>query len=138
MPHIRVFFCFQLNAGILKAVEIRMDIEIRADLKCSVFPNNQLFKSDNGKDPPQAINNIVDDFVWRIEFIIWADNFCQRIDRKFLFVIQNEIRQEQVSLVRFDILSSQCSLGADDLHTSKEIDMDILRIIFGGFCSCPN
>ena len=25
MPHIRVFFCFQLNAGILKAVEIRMD-----------------------------------------------------------------------------------------------------------------
>lgn len=53
-------------------------------------------------------------------------------------MIQNEIRQEQVALVRFDILSSQCSLGADDLHTSKEIDMDILRIIFGGFCSCPN
>ena len=72
-----------------------MDIEIWADLKCSVFPNNQLFKSDNGKGSPQAINNIVDDFVWRIEFIIWADNFCQRIDRKFLFVIQNEIRQEQ-------------------------------------------
>ena len=90
-----------------------MDIEIRADLKCSVFPNNQLFKSDNGKGSPQAINNIVDDFVWRIEFIIWADNFCQRIDRKFLFVIQNEIRQEQVALVRFDILSSQCSLGAE-------------------------
>lgn len=122
MTHIWFFFCFKLNAGTFKTVEVRMDIEIRADLKCSVFPNNQLFKSDNGKGPPQAINNIVDDFVWRIEFIIWADNFCQRIDRKFLFVIQNEIRQEQVALVRFDILSSQCSLGADDLHTSKEID----------------
>ena len=32
MPHIRVFFCFQLNAGILKAVEIRMDIEVGIDL----------------------------------------------------------------------------------------------------------
>ena len=40
-----------------------MDIEIRADLKCSVFPNNQLFKSDDGKSTPQAVNDIIDDLI---------------------------------------------------------------------------
>ena len=63
MTHIWFFFCFKLNAGTFKTVEVRMDIEIRADLKCSVFPNNQLFKSDNGKGPPQAVNDIIDDLI---------------------------------------------------------------------------
>lgn len=104
MPHIRVFFCFQLNAGILKAVEIRMDIEVGIDLEYTILPDDQLVEPDDGKSTPQAVNDIIDDLIWRIEFIIWADNFCQRTDRKFLFVIQNEIRQEQVALVRFDSL----------------------------------
>ena len=52
MPHIRVFFCFQLNAGILKAVEIRMDIEVGIDLECTILPDDQLVEPDDGKSMP--------------------------------------------------------------------------------------
>ena len=51
-------------------------------------------------------------------------------------MIQNEICQEQVALVRFNIFSGQCPFGADNLHAAKEINMDVLRIVFGGFCCC--
>lgn len=57
MPHIRVFFCFQLNAGILKAVEIRMDIEVGIDLECTILPDDQLVEPDDGKSTPQAVND---------------------------------------------------------------------------------
>ena len=57
MPHIRVFFCFQLNAGILKAVEIRMDIEVGIDLECIILPDDQFVEPDDGKSTPQAVND---------------------------------------------------------------------------------
>lgn len=49
-------------------------------------------------------------------------------------MVQDKICQEQVALVRFDIFSGQRSFWSDDLHTAKEIDMDVLRIVLGGFC----
>ena len=136
MPHIRVFFCFQLNAGILKTVEIRMDIEVGIDLECTILPDDQFVEPDDGKSTPQAVNDIIDDLIWRIEFVVWADDLCQCVNREILFVVQNEICQERVSLVRFNIFSGQCPFGADDLHATKEIDMDVLRIVLGGFCCC--
>ena len=48
---------------------------------------------------------------------------------EILFVVQNEICQEQMALIRFNIFSSQCPFGADDLHATKEINMDVLRIV---------
>ncbi len=74
-----------------------------------------------------AIN--IDDLIWRIEFVVWADNLCQCVNREILFVVQNEICQEQIALIRFNIFSSQCPFGADDLHATKEINMDVLRIV---------
>ena len=136
MPHIRVFFCFQLNAGILKAVEIRMDIEVGIDLECIILPDDQFVEPDDGKSTPQAVNDIIDDLIWRIEFVVWADDLCQCVNREILFVVQNEICQKQVALIRFNIFSGQCPFGADDLHAAKEIDMDVFRIVFGGFCCC--
>lgn len=49
-------------------------------------------------------------------------------------MVQDKICQEQVALVRFDIFSGQRSFWSDDLHTAKEIDMDVLQIVLGGFC----
>ena len=100
MPHIRVFFCFQSNAGILKAVKIRMDIKVGIDLECTILSDDQLVESDDGKSTPQTVNDIVNDLIWRIEFVVWADDLCQCVNREILFVIQNEICQEQVALVR--------------------------------------
>ena len=91
MPHIRVFFCFQLNAGILKAVEIRMDIEVGIDLECTILPDDQLVEPDDGKSTPQAVNDIIDDLIWRIEFVVWTDDLCQCVNSEILFVVQNEI-----------------------------------------------
>ena len=105
MPHIRVFFCFQLNAGILKAVEIRMDIEVGIDLECTILPDDQLVEPDDGKSTPQAVNDIIDDLIWRIEFVVWTDDLCQCVNSEILFVVQNEICQKQVALVRFNIFS---------------------------------
>ena len=122
MPHIRVFFCFQLNAGILKAVEIRMDIEVGIDLECTILPDDQLVEPDDGKSTPQAVNDIIDDLIWRIEFVVWTDDLCQCVNSGILFVVQNEICQKQVALVRFNIFSGQCPFGADDLHAAKEIN----------------
>ena len=59
MPHIRVFFCFQLNAGILKAVKIRMDIKVGIDLECTILSDDQLVESDDGKSTPQTVNDSV-------------------------------------------------------------------------------
>ena len=84
MPHIRVFFCFQLNAGILKAVEIRMDIEVGIDLECTILPDDQLIEPDDGKSTPQAVNDIIDDLIWRIEFVVWADDLCQCVNSGIL------------------------------------------------------
>ena len=94
MPHIRVFFCFQLNAGILKAVEIRMDIEVGIDLECTILPDDQLVEPDDGKSTPQAVNDIIDDLIWRIEFVVWTDDLCQCVNSGILFVVQNEICQK--------------------------------------------
>lgn len=87
MPHIRVFFCFQLNAGILKAVEIRMDIEVGIDLECTILPDDQLVEPDDGKSTPQAVNDIIDDLIWRIEFVVWTDDLCQCVNSEILLDI---------------------------------------------------
>ena len=116
-------------AGILKAVEIRMDIEVGIDLECTILPDDQLVEPDDGKSTPQAVNDIIDDLIWRIEFVVWTDDLCQCVNREILFVVQNEICQKQVALIRFNIFSGQCPFGADDLHAAKEINMDVLRIV---------
>ena len=115
--------------GILKAVEIRMDIEVGIDLECTILPDDQLVEPDDGKSTPQAVNDIIDDLIWRIEFVVWTDDLCQCVNSGILFVVQNEICQKQVALVRFNIFSGQCPFGADDLHATKEINMDVLRIV---------
>jgi len=111
-------------------------IEVGIDLECTILPDDQLVEPDDGKSTPQAVNDIIDDLIWRIEFVVWADDLCQCVNREILFVVQNEICQKQVALVRFNIFSGQCPFGADDLHAAKEIDMDVLRIVFGGLCCC--
>ena len=106
-----------------------MDIEVGIDLECTVLPDDQLIEPDDGKSTPQAVNDIIDDLIWRIEFVVWTDDLCQCVNSGILFVVQNEICQKQVALVRFNILSGQCPFGADDLHATKEINMDVLRIV---------
>ena len=87
-----------------------MDIIVGIDLECTVLTDDQLVKADNRKGTPQAVNDIVDNLIRRIEFIVWADDLCQRVNGEILFVIQNEICQEQVALIRLDIFSGQRSL----------------------------
>lgn len=113
-----------------------MDIEVGIDLECTILPDDQLVEPDDGKSTPQAVNDIIDDLIWRIEFVVWTDDLCQCVNSEILFVVQNEICQKQVALIRFNIFSGQCPFGADDLHAAKEIDMDVFWIVFGGFCCC--
>ena len=87
-----------------------MDIIVGIDLECTVLTDDQLVKADNRKGTPQAVNDIVDNLIRRIEFIVWADDLCQRVNGEILFVIQNEICQEQVALIRLDIFYGQRSL----------------------------
>ena len=87
-----------------------MNIIVRIDLECAVLADDQLVEADDRKSTPQAVNDIVDNLIRRIEFVVWADDLCQRVNGEILFVVQNEICQEQVALVRFDIFSGQRSL----------------------------
>lgn len=121
MPHIRVFFCFQLNAGTLKAVEIRMDIEVGIDLECTILPDDQLVEPDDGKSTPQAVNDIIDDLIWRIEFVVWADDLCQCVNREILFVIQNEICQEQVEGAKQSRTNSFSSRTPASIRSSRQV-----------------
>jgi hypothetical protein len=74
MTHVWFFFGFQLDAGAFKAVKIRMDIKVGIYLEGTILPDDQLVEADNGKSTPQAVNDIVDDLIWRIEFVVWAND----------------------------------------------------------------
>ena len=73
-----------------------MDIKVGIDLECTILSDDQLVESDDGKSTPQTVNDIVNNLIWRIEFVVWADDLCQCVNREILFVVQNEICQEQV------------------------------------------
>ena len=62
-----------------------MNIIVGIDLECTVLADDQLVESDDGKSTPQTVNDIVDDLIWRIEFIAWADDLCQRVNGEILF-----------------------------------------------------
>lgn len=84
MPHIRVFFCLQLNAGILKTVKVCMNIIVRIDLECAVLADDELVEADDRKSAPQAVNDIVDDLIRRVELVVWADDLCQGVNGEIL------------------------------------------------------
>ena len=50
-----------------------MDIEVGIDLECTILPDDQLVEPDDGKSTPQAVNDIIDDLIWRIEFVVLYD-----------------------------------------------------------------
>ena len=47
-----------------------MDIEVGIDLECTILPDDQLVEPDDGMSTPQAVNDIIDDLIWRIEFVV--------------------------------------------------------------------
>ena len=83
-----------------------MDIEVGIDLECTILPDDQLVEPDDGKSTPQAVNDIIDDLIWRIEFVVWTDDLCQCVNSEILFVVQNEICQKQVALVPLELMIS--------------------------------
>ena len=68
-----------------------------------VLPRRSLFvRSAAGTS---KMEQVVAANIWRIEFVVWTDDLCQCVNSKILFVVQNEICQKQVALVRFNIFS---------------------------------
>ena len=98
-----------------------MDIEVGIDLECTILPDDQLVEPDDGKSTPQAINDIIDDLIWRIEFFVWADDLCQCVNREILFVIQNEICQEQVEGAKQSRTNSFSSRTPASIRSSRQV-----------------
>ena len=80
-----------------------MNIIVRIDLECAVLADDELVEADDRKSAPQAVNDIIDDLIWRIEFVVWTDDLCKCVNSEILFVVQNEICQEQIALIRFNM-----------------------------------